>query len=148
MMTRMRRAMNRLGMKRRRLRGSREGVSLVELLIAVMLIGVVVTSLGGMSFTAARQSVVLAADGYLRGVLTQEVNRLHAIPFPQLPSGSSCVSVTTGSFPHTRCLTITTVNVWTRSISVTVTPTQAGVKPATVSFTRYEPSSYNPLGWP
>ncbi|MCI0436175.1 MAG: hypothetical protein L0271_21415 [Gemmatimonadetes bacterium] len=131
-----------------RIRGSREGTSLVELLVAIMLVGVVVTSLGGMSFQAARQSVVLAGDGYLQGIVTQEVNRLQGMPFTQLPTGSTCLTVSTGSFPHTRCYTVTSVAVWHKSVTLTVTPAQTGVKPFTVTFSRYEPSSYNPLNFP
>ncbi len=130
------------------LRGNREGVSLVELMVAVMLVGVVVTSLGGLSFQAARQSVVLAGDGYLQGVVTQEVNRLQAVPFTQLTAGTACTSVNTGSFPHTRCHSVAVTTPTVRTITLTVTPGQARVRPVTVTITRFQPTNYNPLGWP
>jgi len=131
-----------------KLRGSREGVSLVELMIAVVLVGVAVTTLGGMSFQAARQSVTLAGDGYMQGIVTQEVNRLQAIPFDQLNAGSVCVTVTTGSFPHTRCYKVTSVSVTEKTVVLAVTPSQTRVRPMTITFSRYQPSNYNPLNNP
>jgi len=131
-----------------KLSGSRDGVTLVEVLVAVMLVGVVVTSLGGMSFQAARQSVVLAGDGYLQGVVTQEVNRLQAVPFAQMTAGTTCTTASTGSFPHTRCNTIKDASATEKQVTLTVTPTQSGVRTVTITFSRYEPSNYNPLNNP
>lgn len=115
---------------------SRPGVSLVETLVAITLMAVVLSGLGGMAFTASRQTVTLSATNLRQGMLTQEVNRLTAWPFDDLPATAGCVTVTTGTFPHQRCTTVTTVNSTRRVVRIIVTPTQAGIRPDSMTFER------------
>jgi Tfp pilus assembly protein PilV len=127
---------------------ARAGASLIELLVAVTLLGVVLTSLAGLSFDAARRSIRVAGSGYMQGVVTQEVNRLTALPFNQLPAAGGCIAVTSGIFPHKRCVTVTDITSMQRQIQLIVTPAQQGVAPDTVTFVRYNPPSANPLFTP
>ena len=125
---------------------NREGVSLVEVIVAMTLLGVALTSLAGLTFQAARRASTVAADSYRQGVLMQEVNRLAAVPFASLASG--CTTVSTGTFPHTRCATVTTISSKMKSVRVVVTPTQANVLPDTVTFDRTKAPTGNPLSIP
>jgi Tfp pilus assembly protein PilV len=123
----------------------RAGVSLVEVLVAIVLMGGVLTSLAGLTFTAARQSSRVANSSYRQATLQQESNRMLAIPFANLPGAAGCTTVSTGTFPHTKCITVTTVSATRRTIQVIVTPTQQGVRPDTLNMERSNPPTANPL---
>ena len=114
----------------------RPGVSLVETLVAITLMAVVLSGLGGLAFSASRQTVNLAATNLRQGVLAQEVNRLTAWPFDQLPGAAGCTTVTTGPLPHQRCVTVTSMGNMRRVVQVIVTPNVAGVAPDTIRLER------------
>jgi Tfp pilus assembly protein PilV len=121
------------------------GVSLVEVLVAVILMGFVLTSLAGLTFTASRQTVAAAGSSYRLGVIQQETNRVAAIPFTDLPGLVGCSTVSTGTFPHTRCTTITTISATRSQVQVIVTPAQPGVRPDTLTIERTNPPTASPL---
>ena len=115
---------------------SRPGVSLVETLVAITLMAVVLSGLGGMAFTASRQTVTLTATNLRQGILSREVNRLVAWPYDQLAGTAGCTTVSAGPFPHQRCVTVTAVNSTRSVVRVIVTPSQAGMLPDTVTLER------------
>jgi Tfp pilus assembly protein PilV len=123
----------------------REGVSLVEVLIAITLMTIVLTALSGLSFQAARQTTQLAGDGYRQGVLIQESNRVTATPFANLPALTGCTTQAGGTFPHTRCTTVTNLSTTRRRVRIIVTPAQPGVRPDTAVIDRTNPPTVNPL---
>ena len=65
----------------------------------------------------------------------QEVNRLEGIPYDSIPNGTNSVTVSSGTYPHTRVVTVSepTVNV-IKSIRIVITPANPNYKPDTVSF--------------
>lgn len=130
------------------MKSNREGTSLVELLVAMTLTGIVLTSLAGLTFDTARRSVVVAGNGYMQGLVTEQVNRLAAMPFANLPSAAGCVNVTTGVFPHRRCVTVTNVSNVRRNVQLIVQPTQRGLLPDTSNLVRWNPPATNPLFTP
>ncbi|MGH7129094.1 MAG: type IV pilus modification PilV family protein [Longimicrobiales bacterium] len=130
------------------MKSNREGTSLVELLVAMTLLGVVLTSLAGLTFDTARRSIVVAGNGYMQGVVTEQINRLEAIPFSQLPAAAGCMTVANGVFPHRRCITVTDVNSIHRLVRMIVQPGQLGLLPDTVDLVRWNPPAINPLFTP
>lgn len=124
---------------------NREGVSLVEVIIAMTLLGVVLTSLAGMTYQASRRSATVATESYRQGVLMEEVNRLTALPFTNLASAVGCRTVTGGAFPHQRCVSMTSISSTIRRLTVIVTPSQPGMRPDTVIFDRANAPAGNPL---
>ena len=127
---------------------NREGTSLVELLVAMTLLGVVMTSLAGLTFDTARRSVIVAGNGYMQGVVTYETNRLAAMPFANLPTAAGCTTVTTGVFPHRRCITVADISNVRRDVQMIVLPTQRGLLPDTTRLVRWNPPMTNPLFTP
>lgn len=123
----------------------REGVSLVEVLVAITLMTIVLTALSGLSFQAARQTTRLSGDGYRQAVLMQESNRVTATPFASLPGLAGCTTENGGAFPHTRCVTVTNLSTSRRRVQIVVTPTQPGVRPDTTVIDRTNPPTVNPL---
>jgi prepilin-type N-terminal cleavage/methylation domain-containing protein len=124
---------------------NRAGVSLVELLVAMVILGVMLTSVAGLTFEAARRSVVTTGDSYRQAALLEEVNRLTAEPYGNLAAGSTCRTVSSGIFPHTRCVTMTSTGLYSMQLMVVVSPTQRGVRPDTAVFTRARAPVTNPF---
>lgn len=124
---------------------NRQGVSLVEVIVAMTLLGVVLSSLAGLTFQASQRSLNVAAEGYRQGILVQEVNRVTSLPWTLLPGAAGCTTVTGGTFPHSRCVTVANVSTKTRRVRIIVTPTQPGVLPDSITIERHNAPAGNPL---
>lgn len=84
---------------------ARDGFTLVEALVAMLLSTVVLMSLAPALLHVARQQPIFEGSSHADGVLLAEANRFAAIPFDELPQEDQCVTVDAGEFPHTRCVT-------------------------------------------
>lgn len=115
----------------------RKGVALVEILVAMVLLAIAVSSLAALLYSVSQQSMVATGNAYRNGVLMQEVNRLEGTPYDSMKTGLTTTSVSTGSYPHSRAVTISEPVVGVmKTIKVIITPTNAKYKPDTVTFTR------------
>ena len=116
---------------------ARKGMVLVEVIVAMVLLAVAVTSLAAMMYSVSQNGMKATGNAYRNGVLMQEVNRLEGAPFDSVAVGTSSVTVSGGSYPHTRTITVvqTVPNVM-KTVQVVITPTNATYKPDTVAFTR------------
>jgi prepilin-type N-terminal cleavage/methylation domain-containing protein len=124
---------------------NRDGVSLVELLVAMVMLAVLMTSVAGLTFEAARRSMVTTGESYRQAAMLEEVDRMTAMPYNGLTVGTICRSVTSGQFPHSRCVTTTSTGLYSKRLTVVITPGQRGVRPDTVVFTRARAPLTNPL---
>ncbi len=117
--------------------GSRKGFVLVEVIVAMVLLAVAVSSLAALVWSVSHSGLKITGDAYRNGVLMQEVNRLEGIPYDSIPNGTNSVTVSSGTYPHTRVVTVSepTVNV-IKSIRIVITPANPNYKPDTVSFIR------------
>jgi hypothetical protein len=115
----------------------RRGVALVEVIVAMVLLAVAVSSLAALVYSVSQSGIRTSGDAYKNGVLMQEVNRLEGLPYDSVKTGVSSVSVSTLPYAHTRTITVTepVANV-VKTIKVVITPTNPKYKPDTVSFTR------------
>ncbi|HEY1952830.1 MAG TPA: hypothetical protein VGG76_08485 [Gemmatimonadaceae bacterium] len=115
----------------------RKGIALVEVIVAMVLLAVAVSSLAALVYSVSRQGLVATGNAYRNGVLMQEVNRLEGIPYDSVKVGSTTTTVSTGTYPHTRVVTVTepSLNV-VKSVTVVVKPSNPVFKPDTVSFIR------------
>ncbi len=118
-------------------RESRKGIALVEVIVAMVLLAVAVSSLAALVYSVSQSGTKTTGDAYRNGVLMQEVNRLEGIPYDSIPVGSSYVTVSSQPYTHTRVVTVTepVANV-IKTVRVVITPTNPKYKPDTVTFTR------------
>jgi hypothetical protein len=116
---------------------NRKGFVIVEVIVAMVLLAVAVTSLAAMLGSISTSGMVATGNAYRNGVLMNEVNRLEGIPYDSVPVGTTSISVSTAPYPHTRVITVTepVVNSM-KTIKVVITPTNPKYKPDTVSFMR------------
>lgn len=112
----------------------RKGFSLIEVIVAMVLLAIAVSSLAALTYSVSRSSIKVTGAAYANGVLMHEVNRLIALPFDSVSNGSSIVS--TGPYQHTRVITIGQPAADVKTVQVIVTPTNPAFKADTVTFTR------------
>lgn len=118
-----------------------DGFTLIEALFAMMISAVVLTALAPALVHVAQQQRGFQVRAETDGLLLAEANRYTAMPFDELPAGDQCVTVDSGTFPHTRCVTVVTSGTGRRTLTVVVTPLYAGVEPDTVVVQRRRPTT-------
>src|SRR4051812_5556654 len=115
----------------------RRGIALIEIIVAMILLAIVVSSLASLQYSVNQQAMKATGDAYKNGVLMQEVNRLEGIPYDSVTVGTVSNAVSTGKYPHTRVTIVAEPVVQqVKTIKVIVTPTNPRYKPDTASFTR------------
>lgn len=115
----------------------RKGFVIVEVIVAMVLLAVAVTSLAALMYSVSQSGMIATGSAYRNGVLMNEVNRLEGIPYDSIAVGSASVSVSSAPYPHTRVITVTEPVANTiKAVNVVITPTNVKYKPDTVSFTR------------
>lgn len=112
----------------------RRGFSLIEVIVAMVLLAIAVSSLAALTYSVSRSSIKVTGAAYANGVLMHEVNRLIALPFDSVTNGYA--SVSTGPYQHTRVITVGQPAANVKTVQVVVTPTNPVFKPDTVKFTR------------
>lgn len=114
--------------------GPRKGFALIEVIVAMVLLAIAVTSLAGLMYSVSQSSMKVTGAAYRNGVLMHEVNRLIALPYGSLGSGS--FSTSTGAYPHSRIVTVEEPAANLKTVQVIITPVNPNYKPDTVNFTR------------
>jgi type II secretory pathway pseudopilin PulG len=115
---------------------SRKGFMLVEVIVAMVLLAIAVTSLAGLVYSVSQSGIKTSGDAYRNGVLMHEVNRLEGLPYDLIPTGTSSYSVSTGSYPHTRVVTVAEPVTNVKTIRIVITPVNSKFKPDSVAFLR------------
>jgi prepilin-type N-terminal cleavage/methylation domain-containing protein len=121
---------------------NREGFGLIEVVIALVLLAVIVTSLAGLTYASARQSIVADNAMAREAVALQALNRLATMPYANLTSGCETVGPANRQFEV--CVTVSAATNATR-IQVVTTPLQNNVPASTARLIRAAPPSANPL---
>jgi prepilin-type N-terminal cleavage/methylation domain-containing protein len=109
-----------------RTRSRRGGFTLIEVLIAVVILGTIGVALANSLATGARRTVSAGAIGYRTAALNTEVSRVAALPPGLLTVGTTVRTITTQPFPHTITTTVATTGT-RQTVTITVTPT--GLRP-------------------
>jgi prepilin-type N-terminal cleavage/methylation domain-containing protein len=122
---------------REKLMKPRKGFVIVEVIVAMVLLAVAVSSLAALLYSISQNGIIATGNAYRNGVLMNEVNRMEATPYDSLAVGTQSITVSTAPYPHTRVITVAEpVATYIKTVNVIITPTNAKYKPDTVSFTR------------
>lgn len=114
----------------------RKGVGLIEVIAAMVILAITLTSLAPLVYSVSRSTLTVTGKAYRNGVLMQEVNRLVALPYDNLIVGTTSRSVSTSPYPHTRTITITEPVANVKIVKIKVVPTSSAFPSDSVSFTR------------
>jgi prepilin-type N-terminal cleavage/methylation domain-containing protein len=115
----------------------RKGFSVVEVIVAMVLLAIAVSSLAALTYSVSQSAMNATANAYRNGVLMQEVNRLEGIPYDSVKVVTSSTDVLTGPYQYTKKLNIAepTVNL-VKTIQVIIVPKNTKFKPDTATFIR------------
>lgn len=116
--------------------GPRKGFALIEVIVAMALLAIAVSSLAGLMYSVSTSSKAVTGAAYRNGVLMHEVNRLIALPYDSLAVGSYTFSVSSGPYPHSRVVTVAEPADRLKTVKVVVTPVNPNYKPDSLKFTR------------
>lgn len=117
--------------------GARKGVALVEVIVAMVLLAVAVSSLAALVGSVSQSGIKTSGNAYRNGVLMQEVNRLEGIPYDSIAVGTQSFTVSSGNYAHTRVITVAEPAVGrVKTVQIVITPVNLKYKPDTVAFTR------------
>jgi Tfp pilus assembly protein PilV len=119
---------------------ARSGMSMVEIMVALMLFGTVTVAMAGLSLVVARRADANDVFTKRTAVLQQQMNWLQAMPYDSIAKKEGTVEVTDGPFPHTRDVTISADRNRTR-VTVKIIPTRAPENAETISFDRARPTT-------
>lgn len=137
-------------LQRRRLvpaekQSARPGITLIEVIVALIMFAVVTTSIASFTTQVARGSQLNGIATVRAGALAAQVNRLEVLPFDSLPSRAGCTSVSTGLLPRSECITVQDVTVGRRRVTFVLTPANSALRPDTAILVRTKPRAFHPL---
>jgi prepilin-type N-terminal cleavage/methylation domain-containing protein len=112
------------------------GFTLIESLIAMILISAILALLAPSLFHVANERVSVDAALLRQSVLRGEFNRLASLTFADLDGEAGCTTVSDTDLPHTRCITVTTLSERERSLKVQVTPSSSFIPSDSVVMMR------------
>ena len=122
----------------------RDGLTLIEIVVAMMILSVVIVTLAGLTFQTARRVLTSQGIDQRQTVLQQQANMIAAVPYDSLGNFTGCTTVTS-PFPYSRCVTMTTPAANIRRMTVIVTPTMGSTwAPDTIQIDKAK-APINPL---
>jgi prepilin-type N-terminal cleavage/methylation domain-containing protein len=128
-------------------RQSDAGFSLIEILVAMTLLGVVLVGVAQLNFVLARRFYTLSAAAPREGIVAQQVNQFAAMPFDSLEARAGTTTVTKGPMPHTRIIAVARIGAKLRRVTIVIKPTNPVFRPDTVVIERTKPAP-NPFNKP
>ncbi|MES2304789.1 MAG: type II secretion system protein [Gemmatimonadota bacterium] len=104
----------------------RNGFTLIEVLIAIVILGAMAGGLSAMLLTSGRQARDTGKLAYRAAVLNAEVSRVTAIPAGDMTDGTVTKTVTSLPLAYTMT-TVAATSSGTQTVTITLTPT--GTRP-------------------
>jgi len=133
----------------RRFASNAQGLSLIEVVVAITILSVVVMALGGLMFQVARHTRESAGVAYRSAASESAASWLHGLQWDSIPGAVGCTdSLTTGLLEYTRCVELLTNTPRYRLARITISPTGA-LQPSadTITVERTKTRSASPFGF-
>lgn len=126
---------------------ARDGFTLIEVVVAMVLLSTVLVMLAGMTFQTAQRSVDLHSTGSRQALMLQEVNRMSALDYDDVAGEVGCRTLDAGDdMQYSSCITTSVVGTNAVQVQVVMAPVRTSlIKPDTVRFVRSKPPTSNPL---
>jgi prepilin-type N-terminal cleavage/methylation domain-containing protein len=124
---------------------TRQGFSLVEVMIGMTLLAISLTSVARLDYNVMRRSNEVARATYGNASLIHQVNRFVAIDFDSLSTHAGCLTTTTPPTPNTVCATVTDVSAGVKRVTIVLQLTGVPATPDTVIVQRASGTSGNPF---
>ena len=121
------------------------GFSLIEVVVSLTLLSVALMGLAGLTATAARRATGVGHISVVAQALTQQVNRIDALPYDSLALGATCKAIDTNGFAYTRCVRVDSLEPKLKQVTLSITPVNTSFKPVTEIFQRSRPTTSTPV---
>lgn len=123
------------------------GFSLVEAVVAIMLLGVCLMGIAKANFVIARRFYALSAGAARDGVLAQQMNQFTSLPFDSLAHSAGTTTVSKPPLPYTRKIIVDSLSPKLKRVTIVITPLNPAVRPDTLVLQRSKPGK-NPFNTP
>lgn len=125
---------------------SRRGISLIEVMVAVTLLGMIVTVHTMVTLQFAYRNRVAAAGVNRAAAMSAAVDLFTTMPFSSLAANDGCTDIAVpAQYPHERCVTITSLSATTVRIQIVITPDNAALTADTRQLDRSAPMGSGPF---
>lgn len=125
---------------------TRDGVTLIEILVALTILTVVLVALGGIMYQVARQTRQSAVATYRTGAAQLAAVWIQGLTWDSLPGAVGCTTDSMGFMAYTRCVTVIDVGTNSKSVQVVILPTgNLTAPPDTQVIVRRKPMWLSPF---
>jgi len=132
--------------RRSRVARQRRGVSVIEIMIAVTMLGIIMMSLGKLSVAVSQRGRTNELTAKRNFALTQQANKYRTTPYANIATlTTASTRVDAGDFSYYRTLRITQPNSGTYRIVVKVTPMSAPTQSDSLVIDRTQPPASTAL---
>lgn len=119
---------------------TRRGISLIELMVAVTLMGLIVTAHTMVTMKYAVRNRTSAVGVDRASAISTAVDLYSTMPFASLAGATGCTTITTmTNYVHDRCVTISNPTQAIRRIQIIIRPANAAFRSDTVRVDRSLP---------
>ncbi len=114
----------------------RQGFSLVEILLTIVIFSVVILSLAGLAFQIARRTTRATDQALSMAVLLAKVDQASTTAFDSLNVVVGCDSTASGLIRIRGCTTVDSITNVRRRVRIIVSTSLPGTRPDTITFQR------------
>jgi prepilin-type N-terminal cleavage/methylation domain-containing protein len=127
--------------------GTRDGFSIIEVVVAMVLLGIILTMLAGFTFTTTRSAIQTSDAASREAASLEMMNRLTALPFHMLEAqvGYDTVEINVRNRYQREVQVTMAPGDRTATVVITTTPLQRNVPATVVRFVRPGPPPSSPL---
>jgi prepilin-type N-terminal cleavage/methylation domain-containing protein len=125
----------------------RRGFSIIEIIVAIVLLGISLSTLGVLAFTASRRNMTVANAGYRSAAMRYLFDRYSALDFDDIDAAQALDSTVTESpMPYRmQAIMVAGASANEKQIRLIVTPTNTLIAPETTLVRRFRWAAVNPL---
>ena len=121
---------------------NRRGVSLIEVMVAVTLLGMIATVHTGVTMQFAKRNRIAAIGMDRSAAISTAVDLYTTMPYANLSGNTGCTSITSlVDYAHQRCVTITNPTQAITRVQIIIRPTNTAFRSDTIRVDRSLPSA-------
>lgn len=125
---------------------ARRGVSLIEVMVALVLFGLIATVHTVATMRYGLQGRIVALGSARSAAVATAIELYSTMPRGNIAAAAGCTTITDDPvYPHTRCITVTAVTATISRIEITITPTNTDLTPDVVFVDRVTGNSTPPF---
>jgi prepilin-type N-terminal cleavage/methylation domain-containing protein len=125
---------------------NRNGVSVIEVMVALVLFGMIATVHTVATMRYSLRERVIALGAARSASVATAIDLYSAMPRGLIASNTGCTTINTWpNFPHTRCVTTAAVSGTVTRITIVITPTNTNLVPVTVTVDRVTSNTTPPF---